>query len=476
MKKSILLVAGVVGVGVLYLAVSTWLVPSRQLAPQEAVGKGHWPDAEPALAELVAMQTVSQTGVDQDSNQFKAFWRVVDRLYPSLLPHLVYQVGHSRLYKLEGGEAPGLLFAAHIDVVPAGTDWETNPFELVSTQGKLVGRGVLDDKGSVVALLQAFNHLAGEGVVFKGPVYLVLGHDEELGGYQGAGKLAEYLQGTVLEMALDEGGYVVHNMVPGAERPVALIGTAEKGEASYRLVAKGPGGHSSMPEASNPALRLSQVLAHLTPDFFPAEINGPLHDFMEFLAPELNVLERVAFSNPMVLKPVLMGVFTQSASGSALVRTTIAPTVMHVGEKENAMPVEAEAWVNVRMVPGHTAEEVRQALDEVAAPFGVDVSYLYPPVEASAVSSSRNRTFGLLQQAVSNVFPDALVAPYLMVAQSDGRHYQGIAQEVYRFLPFDLTQEELQGIHGSNEQVAQGAMDKAINFYLEVIVLWNNAK
>lgn len=434
---------------------------------------GRYAKADAAIRALVAIPTVSYSDAPRSDADFLAFWRAVDSLFPATTSYLEYSTGYSRLYRWPGkGLLKPVLFAAHLDVVPPGLGWTFPAFQPASSDTALGGRGTLDDKGSLACLLSAWQHLLSEDFHPEGDIYFAFGHDEELGGYEGARLMAAYLhnQGVRLEWALDEGGYILENMVPGMDVPVALVGVAEKGEMTVVCKAVGPGGHSSMPGADNPVLRLSSYLTTLQPDLFPTSLGSAMEGFMSYLAPEMSGLPRLAFANPEIFRPVIMNIYKSSPEGSALIRTTVAPTVVEAGIKENAIPAEATAFVNIRILPGDSSQGVLQVLREKATPFGVTLEPAYQPVEPSPVSPSEGQAFDLLNRTVHEVFSPVAVAPYLMIAQSDGRHYYHVTDQVYRFLPFRLNGRELKGMHGADERMRAGSAAKAAWFYERLIV------
>ena len=112
-----------------------------------------------------------------------------------------------------------------------------------------MGRGAIDLKLTITAVLEAAEYLLARSFQPRRTIYFAFGADEEVGGQFGAAKIAEHLRerGVQLAFTLDEGGIILSDAVRGIDKPVALIGTAEKGYLTLRLTAHGPGGHSSMP-------------------------------------------------------------------------------------------------------------------------------------------------------------------------------------------------------------------------------------
>ena len=159
------------------------------------------------------------------------------------------------LYRWPGSDAtlPPILLTAHYDVVPVlpGTEdlWTHQPFAGDIADGIVWGRGTLDDKSAVVAQLEAATLLLKAGFKPARTVYFSFGHDEEVGGTRGAAEVAAYLaeQKVRLAWSLDEGSFVLDGLLPGVKPLMAAVNVAEKGSVTLQVVAKGAGGHSSLP-------------------------------------------------------------------------------------------------------------------------------------------------------------------------------------------------------------------------------------
>jgi len=183
-----------------------------------------------------------------------------------------------------------ILLVAHQDVVPieTGTEgkWTHPPFSGAVADGFIWGRGTVDDKGSLGGILEAVNTLLAKGFQPKRTIYLAFGQDEEIGGSNGAEKVADLLKtrGKEFEFVLDEGYAIVSkNMVPGVSAPVAIIGTSEKGYLSLEPTVDSPGGHSSMPQRESSIGILSAAVQAVERHPMPAHLDGPVGQFFEYL-------------------------------------------------------------------------------------------------------------------------------------------------------------------------------------------------
>jgi carboxypeptidase PM20D1 len=387
--------------------------------------------------------------------------------------------GLSLLYTWHGSDpslAPMMLLA-HQDVVPIapGTerDWQQAPFDGVIDGGYVWGRGAWDDKGNLMAILEAVEMLAIQGVRPRRTIYLGFGHDEEIGGQQGARAIAELLKsrGVRLDFVLDEGLLVTEGMLPGLNVPVALIGTAEKGYLTMDVSAEAVPGHASMPPARTAIGSLSQALVRLEQAQVPPQVRGATREMFETLAPEYSGLKRVLFSNLWLFEPLVRRELDTQPSGRAMLRTTVALTTVHAGDKDNVLPGRADAKVNFRLLPGDSTAQVLERSRDAIADQNIHLAASSQAWNPSALSSADSDSYRVLAQTIREVFPGAIVAPGLMIAATDSRRYQDIASQIYRFTPVRARPEDLARFHGTNERVSLANYAQMIRFYHRLIEL-----
>jgi carboxypeptidase PM20D1 len=363
-------------------------------------------------------------------------------------------------------------------VVPIapGTEsqWLHPPFAGDIADGFVWGRGSWDDKGNVLAILEAVEMLVSQGFVPQHTVYLAFGHDEETGataGDQGAQEIATLLKsrGVHLSSVLDEGLLIMHDQMKGLDAPVALIGIAEKGYATLNLSAEGIPGHSSMPPQTTAIGSLSAALVKLEQQEFPPRLGPVIREMLETLAPNFSGLNRLALSNLWLFEPLVKHQLAQTPGGKAMLHTTAAPTTLRAGNKDSTLPGRAEAHVNFRILPGDNVDEVishtRNAINDAT----VDVVPVGVPWGASPTSSTRSLAYARIKQAIQAVFPGTLVAPGLMVGFTDSRRYLAIADDVYRFTPVHAWPDDLPRFHGTNERVSIANYADMIRFYYRLL-------
>ncbi|MEQ1489911.1 MAG: M20/M25/M40 family metallo-hydrolase, partial [Terricaulis sp.] len=359
------------------------------------------------------------------------------------------------------------------DVVPVPDDtraaWTVDPFGGELRDDAVWGRGAVDDKGSLVLLLEAAEHLAREGKKPVRTIIFAFGHDEEIGGDNGAVAVAALLQqrGIRAWFALDEGMAAITNH-PLTGGPASMIGISERGFATLRVHAVGEPGHSSMPPPETAVSLVSEAVVRIHDMPIEQRLEGgPAIDMMRALAPEISLTNRMAVSNEWLFGPLLRQRMAQDRTARALMGTTVAPTMINGGVRANVLPAEATAMINYRLHPRDTAASIlERARAEVADMEGVDLEWAEEPRDATTTSSTTSTSYALLAALSRNVMPNVPVAPGLVLAGTDSRHYSEVAENVYRFQPMMFAQEDLAGIHGTNEHISLENIERTVRFYI----------
>lgn len=479
-KKLSLLIVFALVLLVVYVLFTTFSAKSRQIKVASAENPVLAADILKNFSEAIQIQTVSPEDLkDFDSIQFVKFNGFLNRTYPmadSLLEHEIIN-DFSHLYYWQGSDASlePIILMGHLDVVPVIDDnrsyWNQDPFAGVIVNDTLWGRGTMDDKVGVLGILESVEALLEIGYQPKRSMYLAFGHDEEIGGVNGAEAIAAQLESLGVKAAfiLDEGGIISSGMVPGIEKDVALIGIAEKGSVSIQLSIEIEGGHSSMPGKETAIDVLSAAIHKLKSNPFPASISPPIEGFLEYLGPEMSFVNRMAFANAGLFEKMIVGVYEGSSSGNALVRTTTSPTIFNSGVKDNIIPLTAKATVNFRIITGSSIAEVKERIRTVINDDRIDIDEGNFNTEPSKVSSYEAPGFTMLHKTIAEVYPEALVSPYMVVAATDARHFGQLSDQIYRFLPTRINSSNVKSIHGLNERIAVADYETAVFFYTQLI-------
>ena len=463
------------------LAARAWRLPSRQLAVAPIPARGI-DGARHAitLAAAIRCPTISQESGEAPAEALTALQALLAERFPRLMAAVERErVDEWSLLLRWPGSEPSLapvLLLAHQDVVPIApgteSDWHQPPFSGAISGGFVWGRGAIDDKGSLIAELAAAETLLDAGFRPRRDVWFAFGHDEEVGG-TGAAAMAERLaaRGVAPALVLDEGMVITDGIVPGVAAPVALIGVAEKGFASVELAVEAEGGHSSMPRRETAISILAAALARVTARPLPARADAPGYALVEALAPEMGFASRLALANLWLFRPLVERRLAGSPSTDASLRTTLVPTIVEGGVKENVIPSRARAVVNLRLLPGDTAAAMVAEIEHRAADPRVRVALVHPErsSEASPVSSPAAWGFERVARAVREVLPEARVAPALVLGATDARHYTALSAQILRLEPIRFTSDDLPRVHGTDERLSVANLELAIRIYARIL-------
>jgi len=430
--------------------------------------------------ELLSIPTVSRVDpTDVDDSAFAAFHAAIERLYPLVHARLEREVvaGWSLLYRWvgESPDAP-LVLLAHQDVVPVdGQEWRHPPFAAVlvgeGADATIHARGAIDDKGALVAILEAVEAALAEGVIPRTDVWLAFGHDEETRG-TGARALAALLakRGIRPALVLDEGGAVVEGAVPGVGAPTAMIGVAERGVATFDLVTREAGGHASTPPRLPATARLARAIDRLRRRPFPRRLVPPVRAMLATAAPHAGEPLATLFRRTSVSAPAVTAALSRlGPETNALVRTTAVVTRLEGSPGENVLATSARASVNVRLLTGDTLADVSVRLRRAVADPLVDIE-LRHGTDPSPVSPWQGEAWRRLSRTVTDTLGADIVAlPYLQLGASDSRFYTGLTDAVYRFAPFHLSRAERDALHAPDERIRVDVWLRGIRFYRALI-------
>ena len=427
------------------------------------------------LGAAVQFQTISVSlDAAPDAEAYAGFRDFLAETYPAAHAAMEREIvgDHSLIFKWEGsGDAQKpVAFLAHIDVVPveAGTEdeWTRPPFSGDIHDSAVWGRGALDNKGQLIALMETAERLAAEGFAPTRDIYFLFGHDEELGGDNGAGAIVKHLdaRGISLAWTIDEGSGLVQGITPGVEKPVALISTAEKGSVTLRITARGQGGHSSTPAPDTAVSILSRAVLAVTDNPHPMKFDDNVVAFMHALAGEMAFAQRLVMTNLWLTGPLVKKQLAGDPLTAASLHTTTAPTIIKGGEKSNILPQQALAIVNYRIHPRDNVESVRARAVKLINDDRVTVE-IAGGREPSPQSSAASDGYRAIAETTAAIFGDIPIAPTLTLQGTDSRHYTTIADDNFRFTPFIYSPDDLQRIHGTDERAKIEDLARASAWY-----------
>ncbi len=450
------------------------LAPELDLDPM--VPAGH-------LSEMVKIETVTHEDPLQDVGKtFDDLHRLLQNLYPLAHSELSREVldGYSLLYTWKGKDLSldPVIFMAHQDVVPADEatldQWTYPPFSGKIADGFIWGRGTLDIKCQVAAVLEAVENLLRNNFQPERTILLAFGHNEEVLG-TGAQTIVGHLQkkGIRVQAILDEGGCIYDGVIPGVSERAAVIGVAEKGYLSLKFKVTARGGHSSTPSADTAIGILCRAIDRLQTHQFPYKLNSVLPMFAG-LAPAMSPTMQAAFANLWLFGGLVKSQLLADPETAATIHTTTAPTIIQGGMKNNVLPSLAEAVVNFRILPG---ESIAEACDRIRKIIGDD-RVTFEPLEGysrepSPISPTDSPAYRHLVSLNNEFFPGSVSAPYVMLGGTDAYYYSAVSPQVYRYSPCVMQKEDLERVHGINERLSVEGMATLVQYFYHLLQRWS---
>ncbi len=428
-------------------------------------------DFRKLLSALVAADTTNPPG-----NEARATAIFAKRLEAEKIPYRTTEFAPGRrnlVARLEGdGSARPLLLLAHVDVVGTeGQPWTTAPHRVTEKDGFLVGRGVSDDLGMAVMEVETLILLKRSGVKLRRDVIVALTGDEESGGEGIRYQLAHDPKSIEAEIALNEGGGI---RLDDDGRP-SFVGlqAAEKIYQDFAIVAKGPTGHSSVPLAGNPIHRLSRALDRIGAHRFTDRLLPVTREHLAARAavepPDVAAAMRALASAPGELPGDALAVLEKNPIVAAFFHTTCVATLVRGGMRENALPNEARANVNCRILPDERIEEVRVKLVEVVG----DPEVTIDPVGSfggglpSGISGPLPEA---LKKVAGEIWPGIPIIPTLSVGATDSRFLRERGIAAYGLSPIAMTESDARRAHGIDERIPLASLRPGIEFFHRLVL------
>lgn len=428
-----------------------------------------------SLQSMIKFKTISYRDLTKiDKAEFDGFKQYLVDRYP-LINQTATRIDIEPLgiiYKLKGvsDKNPSVLMS-HYDVVPENGIWEDDPFLGEIKNDAIYGRGTLDTKGTLCAIMESVEHHLKHHKSFQNDLYLCFGGDEEVYGAS-AENTVRYFEDLGIQMGfvLDEGGAVVDKPFPGVNESVAMIGTVEKGVLSLKLSVSNKGGHAAIPPKDSAITILSKAINKLNkPSTFKMTFTDvPRTMFLTLASYSKQVFIRFLFANLWLFEPVVKLMAKKDGKELlAFLKTTQAFTMMQGSEAINVLPTEASIGINYRLLPGQTTDQVIEHVKKTIRDNRINilVEYAMNPPSVSVM----DKAFEKITQTVSEIFPNTISSPYLMMATTDSRHYDRISNHVYRFSPMRMDKEARSSIHSINERIHKDHFIECVAFYINLL-------
>ena len=425
------------------------------------------------LSKLIQKETISARG-DTDRTKFYDFHKELETLFPKVHKTCEkHEFDGSLLFKWKGkGNHEPILLMSHQDVVEATGDWKHEPFGGdIDEKGCVWGRGTVDTKGSLFCIFSALEELIWEGYEPECDVYIASSCTEEISG-EGAPLIAKYLkdQGVQLALLLDEGGMIVEEPVGGVKGLYGMVGVVEKGYGDVKFVAKSNGGHASAPGKNTPLVRLGKFMAEIDKNNpFTAKLTPTVREMFRRMTPNMTFGMRVIFANLWLFEGILLKLLPViSPAAAAMTRTTIAFTTAKGADGLNVLPQEAYVTANMRFIHHQPNKESIALIGEIAKKYQIETEALYND-EPCPIVDYKSDAFHLIEDIAAEIYPGVGICPYTMTGGTDAKFYKDICKNAMRFAPIYIDSQQYSSIHGINENIYQGALTKAVDFYKMVI-------
>lgn len=426
------------------------------------------------LGELIKIKTVSHENKnDIDFSCFEQYIEKTKELFPTVFSKCEWEITKEYAIKIKVNglsSAKPTVLMAHYDVVPVTDGWDHDPFLGEVVDGYLYGRGTLDTKNTMACALCALEKALQKNYVPKNDLYLCFGSNEEVYGDSQVKIVEEFKrQGIKPALVFDEGGGIINNAFPGVTKDTAFLGMVEKGMINVKLSYDGNGGHSSTPRKNGPIIRMSKALTKLGANQMKAEIIPTVKEMLNIMGRNCTFGYKIIFANMWLFKGLVKKLFPiLSPDTKALVSSTFAFTIIEGGNQTNVIPNHVEANINVRIAPFNTPFEVLEHVKKVINDpeikiTGHNINKMY------GECSYKSLGYQIIKDTTIETYNDTIVAPFVMLGGTDGRHYNEISDCVIRFSPMKVTNEDRKGIHGLNERIKVETLEKCLEFYQRLL-------
>ena len=425
------------------------------------------------LSKLIKFETVSSRE-NKDITKFLEFHELLRETYPNFFNTVECENFDGSLLLKWKGTDPSLkpvMLMNHHDVVEASGEWTHPAFSGEIADGKVWGRGTLDTKGGLAMMLQAAEELIKEGFTPKRDTYFVTACTEEVGG-EGGDAISRALQerNMSFHMVLDEGGMIMYDPIGGANGTFAMIGVGEKGYLDLKFIAKSNGGHASAPAKDTPLVRLGKFMAEADKaECFEVKMSDTVKEMLSRFSPTMSGVMKLACGNVNAFEPVLKKVMPMiSPAGAALLRTTLAFTMAKGSDGTNVIPQEAWVVGNMRFSHHQGKKASIEAISNLAKKYDIETIVTDDGIE-SDIADFKGEAFKFIEKAVNEIFPEYKPVPYIMNAASDSRYFNRVCDNCLRFVPFKINKQQLDSVHGIDENVDIDTLAPAVDFYRYVI-------
>jgi acetylornithine deacetylase/succinyl-diaminopimelate desuccinylase-like protein len=430
-------------------------------------------EAQGWLADLIKINTSNPPGNEQLAAMYIAGILRKEGITPEILdltPGRSAVVARLRSTAV-ADPSKALLLVAHLDTVPVEKGrWTVDPFGAVIKDGYLYGRGAIDDKGMLAANLAVFIALKRSGVRLNRDVIFLAPADEEASGDASVRMLiAKYWDKFAAGYAINEGGNV---FLKNGKVQYIGVQASEKVAVNIALIARGTSGHASQPTKDNPVVHLAAAVGKIGAYTAPVHFTSIVRRYFEGLAAleddEIGKWMR-SMETPDRGEHAQRVVSEASPLWNAMLRDTVAPTVLTAGVANNVIPAEARANLNVRLLPGNTINPILNDLSKLINDPAVKLEVQPNAGLAAPPSSLESDFYAIICKVASQEFGGAPALPFQSTWLTDSAQLRLHNVQAYGLVPFPLTPDDLKRMHGDDERIPLAAFDKGVEVLAKIV-------
>jgi acetylornithine deacetylase/succinyl-diaminopimelate desuccinylase-like protein len=425
------------------------------------------------LAQLIQINTTNPPGNEAASAKYVAGILQKEGINPEVIeiaPGRSAVIARLRSSAISD-PSRALLLVAHMDVVGAErARWSVDPFGAVMKDGYIYGRGALDDKSMLAANLAAIIVLKRSSARLNRDVIFLATDDEEAGGEASIKTLiAKNWDKFAAGYALNEGGEVV---AKNGKVEYVAVQASEKVAVNVAVIAKGPSGHASIPSKDNAVVHLAAAVAKIGAYQAPMHFTTVVRRYFEGLSA---VSDDEIAKWMRSLETADRGEHAQrflseaNPEWGAMMRDTIAPTMLSAGVRANVIPGEARAMLNIRLLPGDTVDVLVSALNKLVNDPQVRLEVQPNAGFAAPTSSLESDFYGVITKVCTKDFGGAPVLPYQSPWATDSSQLRLHNVQAYGLWPFPVTDEDLKRMHGDDERLPVASFNKGIDVLLHIV-------
>jgi acetylornithine deacetylase/succinyl-diaminopimelate desuccinylase-like protein len=379
------------------------------------------------------------------------------------------------LARLKGsGAKRPLLLMAHTDVVNVDPKkWTHPPFAATREGGYVYGRGTVDDKDNVVAVLMAMLTLKRQNVPLDRDVIALFEAGEEGAVRYGIQFMVDkHLDAINAEYCIAEGGGVTRQ---NGQVKFASVQTLEKIPRAIQLTAKGVAGHGSVPLQSNSIVRLSDAVAKVGKWAPPIRPNETTAAYFKRLATistpeEAQRYRDVLSPDPKVANAADEYLRANEPRHASMLRTSASPNIFNAGYRVNVIPSEATATIDVRMLPDEDPQAFLEQVKAIVNDPSVEVAFTARDVRPGGNTGLKTEAFAVLEENITKHYR-AITLPTMSTGATDMAYLRAKGIQCYGVGPATDIEDGPKGFgaHSDQERILEDELHRFVRFHYDVV-------